>query len=156
MILMKLLRRKYPSSLLLPDLRFIRTLTSPHHVVHDDGTGQYRISSKAFGPSSSDGSLSGDLEQILKNDGLEATAMYPAISNPVGAAAITVGDIVSAGARAEHDPVRTNFYHGSVSGTKRKPVREKLRSVAIEIIAINQAEAGRLEAAFRASQSARG
>jgi hypothetical protein len=156
MFLMTLLRRKCPSSQLLPDLRFIRTLTSPHHVVHDDGTGEYRISTKAFGPSSSDGKLSGDLEQILQNDGLAATAMYPAIRNPVGAAAVTVGDIASAGAQAEHDPVGTNFYHGSVSGTKPRSVKDRLRSVAIEIIAIDQAEAARLDAAFRASQSARG
>jgi hypothetical protein len=156
MFLMTLLRRKCPSSQLLPDLRFIRTLTSPHHVVPDDSTGRYRISTKAFGPSSSDGKLSGDLEQTLKNDGLEATAMYPAISNPVGAAAVTVGDITSTGACAEHDPVRTNFYHGSVSGTKPRSVKEKLRSVAIEIIAIDQAEAARLDAAFKASRSARG
>jgi hypothetical protein len=120
-------------------------------VVLDEQTGAYRISSKAFGASSSDGKLSGDLEQILGYDGLPATAMYPAIKNPVGAAAITVGDILAAGATVEHDPVWTNFYHSSVSGTKPKRVRNSLYRVAVEIITINQAEAARLEREFIAA-----
>jgi hypothetical protein len=116
--------------------------------VPDENTGAYRISTKAFGPSRSDGKLSGDLEQILKTDGLGATAMYPAIKNPVGAAAVTIGDILAAGATAEHDPVWTNFYHGSLSGTKPRRVKEKLRDAAIEIIAIDQTEAARLVPTF--------
>jgi hypothetical protein len=122
--------------------------------VPDEETGAYRISTKAFGPSRSDGKLSGDLEQILQADGLEATAMYPAIRNPVGAVAVTVSDILAAGATAGHDPVWTNFYHGSVSGTKPRRVREKLRDAAIEIIAIDQAEAARLHAEYETARAA--
>ena len=156
MVLMRLFRPKCPSSQLQPNLRFIRTLTSPHHVVPDEDTGAYRISTKAFGPSSSDSKLSGDLEQTLKADGLEATAMYPAIKNPVGAAAVTIGDILAAKATVEHDPVWTNFYHGSVFGTKAKRVKEKLRDAAVEIIEIDQAEAARLDAALKAARPAAG
>src|ERR1700693_5446569 len=71
MIFIRLLRQKLPTSQLQPDLRFIRTLQSPYHIVPDEKTGLYRISSKAFSPSSADGKLSGDLEQILRTDGLE-------------------------------------------------------------------------------------
>jgi hypothetical protein len=85
MILMRLFRRSYPFSRLQPDLRFIRTLQSPYHVVMDEQTGRYRISSKAFSPSSVDGALSGDLEQVLDDDGLLPTAMYPAVGDAVGA-----------------------------------------------------------------------
>jgi hypothetical protein len=152
MALMRLFRTKCHSSQLQHDLRFIRTLTSPHHVVPDDHTGTYRISSKAFGPSSSDGKLSGDLEQILRVDGLEPTAMYPAIKHPVGAAAITIREILAAGAAVEHDPVWTNFYHGSVLDIKKR-IKDKLRAAAVEIIPINHAEAARLDAAYKASQA---
>jgi hypothetical protein len=154
MILMHRVRRRCPSSQLRPDLRFVRTLTSPHHVVRDEQTGTYRISTKAFGPSSSDNKLSGDLEQILEDDGLTATAMYPAVRDSVGAAAIKVGDILATGATVEHDPVRTNFYHGSVLGTKPRGVRGMLLKAAIEIIAIDQAEALRLEEQFKAVKAA--
>lgn len=52
--------------------------------------------------------------------------MYPAIKNPVGAAAISIENILAANASVEHDITWTNFYHGSVLGTKAKRVREKL------------------------------
>ena len=71
----------------------------------------------------------------------------------MGAAAVTIGDILAANATVEHDPVWTNFYHGSVSGTKPRRVREKLRHAAIEIIGIDQAEAKRLEALFEAPRA---
>ena len=156
MILMRLLREARPSSQLQRDLRFIRTLQSPHHIVRDEETGLYRISSKAFGPSSTDGKLSGDLGQILRVDGLEATAMYPAVRDAVGAAAVTIGDILAAKATVEHDPVWTNFYHGSVLGTKAKRVKDRLREAAVEIVEIDQAEAARLEVAFGATQAVAG
>jgi hypothetical protein len=82
--------------------------------------------------------------------------MYPAIKNPVGAAAVTIGDILAAKATVEHDPVWTNFYHGSVFGTKAKRVKEKLRDAAVEIIEIDQAEAARLDAALKAARPAAG
>src|SRR5258708_17132130 len=76
MILMRL-RSKRRFSQLQHSYRFIRTLQSPHHVIADERTGVYRISSKAFGPSKEDGALSGDLEEVLAADGLPSTAMYP-------------------------------------------------------------------------------
>jgi hypothetical protein len=113
-------------------------------VVKDEQSGRYRISSKAFGPSTVDGALSGDLEQILIGDGLSPIAMYPAVGDAVGAASISIGDIRNVGASVEHDPVWKNWYHGSVFGTKPKRVKNSLQRVAVEIIAIDQIEAARL------------
>lgn len=151
MISMYWVRRKCPPSQLRPELRFIRTLQSPHHLVKDEQTGRYRISSKAFGPSSSDGKLSGDLEQILVQDGLSATAMYPAVLDAVGAAAISVGQIRAAKATVDHDPVRFNWYHGSVIGSKKRSVKKSLEAACVEIVEIDQAAAARLDAMWRAT-----
>jgi len=127
---------------LQPEFRFIRTLRSPHHIVPDD-RGFYRISSKAFSPSSSDKKLSGDLEQILAADGLPPDGMYPAVRDPVGAASITVGQMRTAGAGVEHDPVPLNWYHGSATGTGKDKVKRKLAEVAVEFIKIDQKLAAR-------------
>lgn len=135
------LRPKWISERLQPDFRFIRTLQSPWHLVRDEATGRYRISSKAFGPSKSDGTVSGDLEEILIEDGLDATTMYPAVRDPVGAASLTVEQVLSVGAQVSHIPVSTNWYHGGIAGTKRGRVKERLREMAQEIIPIDQARA---------------
>ena len=144
MRLMLLLRRKWQPSHLQPDFRFIRTLQSPHHLVFDEHTGQYSISSQAFTPSGSDGALSGDLEQVLMADGLIATAMYPAVRDAVGAASLTVGEIRRADATVEHDPVQGNWYHGAVRGSKSRSVKRRLSAAAVEIIPIDQIRAAEL------------
>lgn len=150
---MCLLRRKWPQSHLQPEFRFIRTLQSPHHLIFDERTGRYNISSQAFSPSGSDGTLSGDLEQILLVDGLSTTAMYPAVRDPVGAASVTIGQIREANATVEHDPVKWNWYHGAVRGSKARRVRKRLSEVAIEIIRIDQIRAAELEAAWKANRA---
>jgi hypothetical protein len=138
------MREKWLPSRLRPEFRFVRTLQSPFHVVQDEATGLYRISSKAFGPSSSDGTLSGDLEEVLHEDGLSATAMYPAVRDPVGAASVTIDQIRTIGAGVSHDPSRHNWYHGAVNGSKPKRIRNKLKDGAVEIIPIDQARAHKL------------
>jgi hypothetical protein len=150
---MWLLRRKWPQSRLQPEFRFIRTLQSPHHLIFDERTGRYNISSQAFTPSGSDGALSGDLEQILIADGLAATAMYPAVRDPVGAASVTIGQIREANATVEHDPVKWNWYHGAVRGSKVRSVRKRLCEAAIEIIRIDQIRAAELEAAWKVKRA---
>jgi hypothetical protein len=150
---MCLLRRKWPRSRLQPEFRFIRTLQSPHHLIFDERTGRYHISSQAFTPSGADGALSGDLEQILLVDGLSTTAMYPAVRDPVGAASVTIGQIREANATVEHDPVKWNWYHGAVRGSKARSVRKRLSEVAIEIIRIDQIRAAELEAAWKANRA---
>jgi hypothetical protein len=140
MALMCHFRRQLPPSELEPDFRFVRTLQAPDHIVFDEHKGLYRISSKAFGPSSSDGSLSGDLEQLLVRDGLTATAMYPAVDRAIGAAALTVGQICKHGPTVHHEPVQKNWYHGGVRGI-RSSTKKKLLGDAVEIVPIDQAQA---------------
>jgi hypothetical protein len=149
------LRQKWLASRLQPEYRFIRTLQSPHHVVLDKRLGRYRISSKAFGPSSTDQTLSGDLEQVLLQDGLSATAMYPAVSDPVGAASITIGQLraASASVSVDHDPTCSNWYHGAVTGTKPQGIRNKLLDHVLEIIPIDQERAKAFAEAHQARQN---
>lgn len=147
---MLLLRRKWHSSKLQSEFRFIRSLRSPHHVVFDEDLGRYVISSAAFKPSSGkDGTLSGDLEQILAFDGLEPTAMYPAVRDPVGAASVTIAEIRAVKAAVEHDPTSRNWYHGAVRGTKSKGANKQLSKRATEIIPINQVLAAKFDQALK-------
>ncbi|MGJ5149906.1 hypothetical protein [Bradyrhizobium sp. HKCCYLR1023] len=154
MCLMCLLRRKWLPSQLQPDYRFVRTLQSPHHLVFHERSGRYEISSQAFGPSSSDETLSGDLEEVLLSDGLKATAMYPAVRDAVGAASVTVRQILDTKATVEHDPVIVNWYHGAVRGTKSKSVKRRLSQAAQEIIPIDQQKAAELEKAWQETRKA--
>ncbi|MFK4622529.1 hypothetical protein [Bradyrhizobium diazoefficiens] len=132
------------------EFRFIRSLRSPHHVVFDEDLGRYVISSAAFKPSSGkDGTLSGDLEQILAFDGLEPTAMYPAVRDPVGAASVTIAEIRAVKAAVEHDPTSRNWYHGAVRGTKSKGANKQLSKRATEIIPINQVLAAKFDQALK-------
>ena len=113
------------------------------------------MSSKAFGPSSDDGCLSGDLEQLLAEDGLSALTMYPAVGRAVAAFSLRVQSICECeftyGVGIKHDPVTENWYHGSVfgGGLKKKKLKEIFRALAEETIPIDQEEATRLDPARR-------
>lgn len=138
-----------------PNYRFIRTIQSPDHVVFDELKGRYRLSSKAFGPSSSDGCLSGDLEQLLVRDGLPVLAMYPAVGRAVAAVSLEIQLIceheATHGIGVKHDPVLENWYHGSVfgRGLKKQKLRERFCALAEEMVPIDQTEATRLDPARR-------
>ena len=142
---MFLTRKAWPISTLLPEFRFVRTLQAPDHIVFDKRISRYRISSQAFRPSSEDGGLSGDLEQLLLYDGLSATAFYPSVKRSIGAASLTVGDVNSLDLSVHHEPVLNNWYHGAVRGI-RSSHSKKLSRLAAELIAIDQSEAARREA----------
>ena len=143
---MHLCRPPLPLSRLQPEYRFIRTLQAPDHVVLDKNAGRYRISSKAFGPSRSDGGLSGDLEQPLVADGLPALALYPAVDRAVGAASLTVGQILAhGGLSVQHVPVRSNWYHGNILGITGG-IKKRLSKQALEIVPIDQDAAARRDA----------
>jgi hypothetical protein len=128
---------------LQPEFEFVRTLQH-YHVTYDKHLGRYRISSKAFSPSSTDNSLSGDLEELLKVDGLPATAMYPAVEHYVGAAALKVEDIRALGLEVEHQPVQTNWYHGGIVKI-RDSHKKKLEKISREIIQIDQEKSKRFD-----------
>ena len=146
MTVMCSLRRTRLPQELLADRHFIRTIQSPSHVVRDASTGLYRISSKAFSPSSEDKTLSGDLEQLLLADGLHATSLKPALSRVVGSFALKIGQLRDQNLGVSHDPMWDNWYHGAITGITTKRHKENLRKNAIELIPIDQEEAAKLEA----------
>lgn len=111
------------------------------------------MSSKAFGPSSDDGCLSGDLEQLLAEDGLSELTMYPAVGRAVAAFSLKIQLICehewTYGVGVKHDPVRENWYHGSIFGVglKKKKLKESFRLLAEEMVPIDEVEATRLDPA---------
>ncbi len=130
-------------------LPFYKDDTSPDHIVFDELKGRYRVSSKAFGPSSDDGCLSGDLEQLLAEDGLPELTMYPAVGRAVAAFSLKIQLICehewTYGVGVRHDPVRENWYHGSIFGAalKKKKLKESLRLLAEEMVPIDELEPNR-------------
>lgn len=133
--------RQKRSTLSRPDLRFIRTIQAPDQVVFNKATERYEFSSQAFSASSTDGSLSGDLEELLVGDGLHALTLYPSIDRAVGVAGFRVEDAVNLGLTVAHEPVKTNWYHGGVRGDLKKKTRQRLKEAATELVPIGQEEA---------------
>ena len=148
MITMFYLRRAR-SSLSRPDLRFVRTVQAPEHIIFDKAVGRYVLTSAAFSPSSSDGSLSGDLEELLLGDGLRCDTLYPSVTRAVGAVTIKVSDAINLNLTVGHKPVRANWYHGGIRGIKGN-VRRKLKERAEELVAIDQSAAHARELARNA------
>jgi hypothetical protein len=150
---MKQFRRRKPT-LSRPQLRFIRTLQSPDQVVYDAKLKRWRISSAAFGPSSSDNCLSGDLEELLTADGLPPDALYPAVGRAVGAATFTIEQAASLGVQVAHDPVWSNWYHGAarfpeLGASDLNKAKKALQRVATDLIPIDEGEALRLHIKMR-------
>ena len=142
------------SSSLQPDGLFIRTLQAPDHVVPDELTGGYRISSQAFRPSGADKTVSGDLEQLLTADGLTATVLYPAVVRSVGAASLPVSAVRDVGCEVEHLPVVANWYHGGITGIgddRRNKTKRTLARASSEIVPIDANEARRFDEEKRAA-----
>lgn len=135
--------RKRQSILSRPDLRFIRTVQAPEHVVEDKHTKQWRFSSQAFRASTGDHGLSGDLEELLVNDGLAADSLYPAVDRAVGAAAFRVQDALNLGLSVHHEPAPKNWYHGSVRGKLDKGIQQRLRDSAQALVPIDEDAARR-------------
>lgn len=132
---MRLLRPMVPSSRLLPDGRTLRTVQAPHHVKNSDGT--WVVSSAAFSPSSSDQSLSVDLEQLLHADDLDSTALYPGLARSVGLYALGVGELRQLGMEVDHRPIWQNWYHGGVQNISHR-LRKKMAKNAVAVIEIDQ------------------
>ncbi|HTX49033.1 MAG TPA: hypothetical protein VME40_06535, partial [Caulobacteraceae bacterium] len=137
---MRLVRR--PKTLVRLDLRFVRTLQSPDQVVYDSRLKRWRVSSAAFGPSSVDGSLSGDLEELLEADGLPPDALYPAVARAVGASTFTIREANALGVTVGHEPVWTNWYHGGarfpgMNTSVVNKAKKRLQGVAQDFIPID-------------------
>jgi hypothetical protein len=140
MALMKLFRAR--RNLSQPQLRIIRSLQSPDQVVYDANLKRWRPSSAAFGPSKEDGSLSGDLEELLLADGLSVDALYPAVPRSVGASTFTVGEAGGLGLPVKHDPVWPNWYHGSTifpdGSSAISKAKRGLQKLAQDLIPIDE------------------
>ncbi len=136
-------RRTLHSSELLPGLRFIRTIQSPDHIVPDEATGEFRISSKAFSPSSTDGTLSGNLEQLLITDGLTCTDISPKLKRIVAVYSLTIEQFTAEALIVSHAPVKSNWYHGAVSGRFTDGIKRRLKNEAVAINPIDQVAAAK-------------
>lgn len=149
--------RKARSTLVRRDMRFIRTIQAPQQIVFDKYLNRFRLSSAAFGPSSSDGYLSGELEELFIADGLPLNILYPNIERAVGVAAFRVQDAIGLGLVVRHDPATRNWYHAGVGGSFKGRTKEKLRDFSKEMLPLDQAAARRFQeelgaaAAMRAS-----
>lgn len=121
-------RRRRMSSYLRPDGRVLRSIQAPHHVTSEDG--RLRISSAAFSTSSGDdGSCSVDLEQLLQEDNLTATTLYPSIPRSVGLVSLKVGRLREVAVTVEHEPVVHNWYHGGLGGAEIRKKKSKLKKL---------------------------
>lgn len=136
MVMLKLRRRK-PASYLLPDGLALRTIRSPFHVIPDEKEKRFRISSAAFAPTD-DGAVSVDLEQLLREDNLPPTALYPMLNQAVALLAHALGFLMEQTLSTAHEPVRQNWYHGGITGNFSKGVKRTLSANCGYVIEIDQ------------------
>jgi hypothetical protein len=150
MRLLCMTRKKVSSSRLLPDDRALRSVQGPHQIQLENG--EWRVSSAAFLRSTADAAVSVDLEQLLRRDGLPPHALYPAVPNSVALAGLPVGVARNHGTEVEHHPIRSNWYHGGITGEAlAKPaVRKKLAKACHFVIPVDRGEATTLENRRRA------
>lgn len=103
MWVMRLLRRRLRPSQLQPSSDFIRTIKSPFYTVKDKRTGRYIVSDQIFKPRQGE-SLSGDLAQLIKGDGLSETVLQPSVPEGVGSLAIQLSELQKNGIEVDVTP----------------------------------------------------
>jgi hypothetical protein len=99
---------------------------------------QYRLSSKAFNPSTSDKTVSGDLEQLLVADEVPVSKFKSSLGRVVALYAVQVEKIHIQELIVSHLPVRTNWYHGGIGGKLTDRIKRKLKDEAVAIVEIDQ------------------
>jgi len=129
---------------LQPEFRVVRTIRSPDHVIKDDLTGEWRLSSGAYSPAN-DKLVSVDLEQLLAEDELPPLAMYPALNRSVAAATHSISELRGSNLDVVHDPTNKNWYHGGISGITNKKMQRKLAESAGFLVPIDPTEAQKLK-----------
>jgi hypothetical protein len=133
------LRRTRQPSELLPNYSFLRTIQSPSHTFWDELYQEYRLSTGAFKASTSDKTVSGDLEQLLVADEVPVSEFQSSLARVVGLYAIQIQKIRDQALTVSHLPVLTDWYHGGIAGNlKPRSIREKLRDDAVAIIKVDQ------------------
>lgn len=97
----------------------IRRINRDQQVVWDDNRGSFRISTKAFTPSSTlNGGMSVDIEAKIVFDGIDPKEY---VTTPVftGSVAFPASAARELNLLVGYDPLTTNAYHGEVWGSKR-------------------------------------
>lgn len=107
----------------------IRRVDPDQHLVRDENSGEMRISSKLFSPSSGPlGGMSVDLLRLIEEAGLHAQDF---VTTPVfrGSISFSAGSVREAGLRVGRNPlvgiagVPDNPFHGEVWGPPARPNR---------------------------------
>lgn len=111
-----------------PETKLIRHINPKEHICRDDNTGQLRIKSSAFSPTSRDPEygMSVDLEQLLSEEGLPKDHKVP---KNFGAVALKVASIRSLELKVGSDPVPDNQFHGQIWGVRTKNLKQKIRTI---------------------------
>jgi len=94
----------------------------------------------AFRPSKKDKMVSVDLEQLLIEDGLDGTTLYPHLDRSIGLYALFVHELATLGLDLVHAAIPTNWYHGGVAGDglQKHKISKKLATACRPIIPINE------------------
>lgn len=124
--------------------RALRALQAPEQVVYDPLKNRWGPTSSIF-RAGRDGTVSVDLEQILKLDGRDLTYNYGKLSRSVGMVAHTVERLVHAGFVVMHVPLEENDYHGEARGKLPKSKLEDLRGTCEIIVPVDGVAAQRYE-----------
>lgn len=97
----------------------LRRIIPSEHLVPDGNTGQLRLSTKAFSPSSEEnGGMSVDIEKFIIAANLDPKTF---VTSPrfSGSVQFTAGSARSAGLLVGKDPLPENPYHGEVWGNNK-------------------------------------
>jgi hypothetical protein len=98
------------------------------------------VSSAAFGPTD-DGAVSVDLEQLLLEDRLPPTCLFPSLLSGVGLVAHTIETLRQKDLSAHHEKIITNWYHGGIRGNFTDGKRRSLAKTCLSIIEIDDEKA---------------
>jgi hypothetical protein len=129
---------------LVEDDRALRSLQAPEQVVFDPLENRWAVSPSAFRPQS-DGTISVDLEQLLKLDDKPLSHGYPRIARAVGLVAHRVGRLGEAGFTVAHVPIEGNDYHGEAKGKPSRSERDNLAKTCEIIVDLDGDTARRHE-----------
>lgn len=132
-------RKPRPESYLQPDCLALRTIRSHYHVTPDNRTQSFRITSAAYSWTD-DGSVSVDLGQLITEDGLPLTALYPSMTQAVALVSHRIDALHVRGLSVQHEPVAEDWYHGGIYGVT-DALRRKLAKSASTVVPIDQAAA---------------
>lgn len=113
----------YDDATIVADDTIIRRINPVYHVVWDENRSRYRVSTKAYSPSSEPlGGMSVDIEKSILAAGLEGSEF---VTNPTftGSVAFPAGRVRNLGLLVGYDPIFENLHHGEVWSAGMRPNR---------------------------------